>query len=312
MAYNELDPYGTGINIGIAGLGGVSSRDFSLSHQILSDPAYRRKLVSQMIVWLSAHRGSRERPTHTYDELLQGALEIACEKTVVDSSESTGRRNLTVHEQAQMVASRLQSLEQRARNELFKDMQANLKVNVTDGDHVAYRASHPGLFTREDLAAYLRQFTHGIPADELADAYEGVKADIEALIANGTLYEIKHLEKNKSILFPYLRDVDMRVDDDLRDMWHSVQMPKSMVELEARLHSAGHLTDAQYKGGHIEKSRQMQAEIKLAAGQKLLSQAERRAKRKRYPTKLTNTHLIGQFDWLVAPGTKPAAAAASK
>ena len=179
MAYNALDPYGTGINIGIAGLGGVSSRDFSLSYQILSDSAYRRKLVSQMVGWLAAHRGTRERPTHTYDELLQGALEVACEKTVADSNEPTGQRDLTPSEQAQLVSVRLQSLEQRARNELFKDLKANLKVHVTDGDHVAYRASHQGLYNKDDLAAYLMKFTHGIPADELADAYAAVKADIE-------------------------------------------------------------------------------------------------------------------------------------
>ena len=123
------------------------------------------------------------------------------------------------------------------------------------------------------------------------------------------MYEIKHLEKNKSILFPHLVEFDMRVDGDLRDMWTAVVMPKSMVDLEERLHAAGHLSDMQYKAGHLEKSRQMQAAIKLAAGQKLLSQAERRAKRRRYPNKLTNTHLIGQFEWLVAPGAKPAAAA---
>ena len=81
--------------------------------------------------------------------------------------------------------------------------------------------------------------------------------------------------------------------------------------MEERLHAAGHLSESQYRAGHLEKSRQMQAAIKLAAGQKLISQAEKRAKRKRYPQKLTNTHMIGTYDWL-APMATPKMVAAAK
>lgn len=110
---------------------------------------------------------------------------------------------------------------------------------------------------------------------------------------------MSHVEKKKVILFPRLHEFDVTVDADLRDMWHSVVMPKSQVELEEKLHAAGHLSETQYRAGHLEKSRLMQAQIKLAAGQKLQSQAERRAKRRRYPQKLTNTHMIGQYEWSI-------------
>lgn len=144
----------------------------------------------------------------------------------------------------------------------------------------------------------------------------------------------------------------MHVDQDLKDMWNQVQMPKTRqrnsketkewkrrsnriiersnvahltnsvcsflililteVELEEKLHAAGHLSDNQYRAGHLEKSRLMQAQIKLAAGQKLLSQAERRAKRRRYPQKLTNVHMLGQYEWFNAPGKAGAQATASQ
>jgi len=133
----------------------------------------------------------------------------------------------------------------------------------------------------------------------------------QELLRAGTIYSIAYLEKNRQILFPVIADLEVRVDGDLREMWSAVVTPKSMVDLEEKLHAAGHLSDVQYKAGHLEKSRQMQAAIKLAAGQKLLSQAERRAKRRRYPQKVTNTHLIGQFEWFATPGGKPPATGAA-
>jgi hypothetical protein len=42
-----------------------------------------------------------------------------------------------------------------------------------------YRATHTGIFNIEDLAQYIAKFTYGLPSDELADAYAGVKEDIE-------------------------------------------------------------------------------------------------------------------------------------
>ena len=120
---------------------------------------------------------------------------------------------------------------------------------------------------------------------------------LQRLLASKSIYSIAYLEKKKTILFPVIGEYSMHVDHDLKEMWNAVQMPKSQVELEEKLHAAGHLSDTQYRAGHLEKSRLMQAQIKLAAGQKLQSQAERRANRKRYPQKLTNTHLIGQYEW---------------
>jgi len=174
-AYDPNDPYGLGLSgIGVSGFAASSSRDFSLSYQLLSDVAYRRKFVAACVAWLSSHRGSATNPTHTYDALLEGTL-----RAMVDKELDAHNKPLAKEAQENLVATRLLELEQRARNELFRDLKANAKVSVSDGDHVAYRPSHPNLFTRADLAAYLARFTHGLPADELADAYAGVKEDIE-------------------------------------------------------------------------------------------------------------------------------------
>ena len=303
MALAALDAI-TGYSMGVAGVG-ASSQDLSLSTKIRTDSGERRKLVAGIVTWMQAHRGTAAKPFHTLDDVLKGALAAACEKTTPDPTAEGGFRTLSAMEQSQLVDHRYASLTQEDRATLFRDLKANLKVLVGDagGEMLSYRATHVGLYTKEDLDRYIQKFTHGIPAEELADAYPGVAADIDELLLGGSVYEIKFLEKNRRILFPTLREFEVKVDQDLREMWQSVAMPKSIVDLEEKLHAAGHLSEAQYKAGHLEKSRQMQLAIKLAAGQKLNDGAERRAKRRRYPNKVTNTHLVGQFAWFTPAAT---------
>jgi hypothetical protein len=113
-------------------------------------------------------------------------------------------------------------------------------------------------------------------------------------------YSIAYIEKKKTILFPVQTEYAMQVDQDLKEMWNAVPMPKSAVELEEKLHAHGHLSESQYRVGHLQKSRLLQAQIKLAQDQRNAADTERRAKRRRYPQKLTNTHLLGQYEWSVA------------
>lgn len=272
MAFNPLDPYGIGVSLGFGGVDATAPADYTPSYKLISDPATRRKTLSQIIGWLETHRGTAEKPAHTFDDIL--------------------------------AATKLEHIDQTARNELYKDIKANPKVLAPDADHIQYRATHPGLFNIQDLAQYLAKFTYGLPADELADAYAGVKEDIDTLVATKALYSIAYIEKKKTILFPVQPEYAMHVDQDLKEMWHAIQMPKSVVELEEKLHAHGHLSETQYRAGHLQKSRLMQAQIKLASTQKILSAAERRAKRRRYPQKLTNTHLLGQYEWSVRAGMR--------
>jgi hypothetical protein len=159
---------------------------------------------------------------------------------------------------------------------------------VIDGDHLAYHPLHPGLYDLDGLAAYLSRFSHGLPADELADAYEGVKEDIAELVARGRVFVLKYVEKQREVLFPVDVSVDVPVDTDLRALWNGVALPRSVPELEEALWRAGHLSREQYQAGHLEKSRQSARGLQAAKDAKLAAIAERKAKRKRYPTKVTN------------------------
>jgi len=288
-AYDVNDPLGIGVATGASGMGfGLAgASDFSLSYRVLTEPSFRRRVLAALVQWLQAHRGTKARPSHTYDEVLEGGLWELCEKVASD-----GRTELTHEQRAALVAHRLAELEQSARNELFKALKANPKVQVTDGDHLAFRPLHPGLHDKEALAAYLARFSHGLPADELADAYAGVQDDIAELLAEGRIFALKYVEKAREVLFPVDQSVRCSVDADLRALWSSVQVPRSVPELEEALWRAGHLSREQYQAGHLEKSRQSARGLQAAKDAKLAAIAERKAKRKRYPTKVTNAAFL--------------------
>ncbi len=126
---------------------------------------------------------------------------------------------------------------------------------------------------------------------------------------SGSIFSLQHVERKRTILFPVQTEyAGIRVDPQLRELWSQVQLPKTDADIEARLHAAGHLSESQLRVGHLEKSRRMHTAIRIAAGQKLISDDERRAKRIKYPKRMTNVHLLGQFDWLTTAGGKAAPA----
>ncbi len=45
--------------------------------------------------------------------------------------------------------------------------------------------------------------------------------------SRGSIYAILYIEKKRRVLFPHLPEVDINVDEDLKEMWHQVQMPKT-------------------------------------------------------------------------------------
>ena len=148
MSYNPLDPLGIGVSVGFSGLDASAPSNYTPSFSLKSDPSVRRKAVASIVQWLDTHRHSTpEKSIHTYDQVLTGV--------------------------------KLDHIDQVARNELYKDLKANPKIDAPDADHLQYRATHPGLYNIQDLEKYIAKFTYGLPADELADAYAGVKEDIE-------------------------------------------------------------------------------------------------------------------------------------
>lgn len=66
-------------------------------------------------------------------------------------------------------------------------------------------------------------------------------------------------------------------------------------ELEELLYAGGHITESQYRYGHIEKSRSTLASLERTKKDKNKNSTTR--KRNYQRMKLTNTHLMGQYEW---------------
>jgi hypothetical protein len=251
-----------------------------------------------MLDWLKAQRGWQR-----FDSVLLGGLLAVCENTRIDAT--TGHRVLLLFsERDALASSRVQTLEQRARSQIFLDLKSHPRIETDSAQwRVQFKPLHEGL-TPENIAAYIARFTHGIPQVELLDAYPTVADDLRRLLQDGTIRALEYKEKSKVgapylVLFPR-DDMGVKVDADLRAVWHDGidSMPKG-VELEAALFKDGHLTEEQFSQGHILKARQQAIERKMIADAVKAAAADKKLKRKRVSKgALTNTHLLGQYDFL--------------
>jgi hypothetical protein len=272
--FNPNDVYGLGVGSidfgGFDAAGNGSSSSSSTSHASPPNDATRRKCVADMVAWLRTHRGNApECAAHTFDAVLAGACLLQTDRV--------------------------------AREALHMDLRANTKVTVSVSSSssttsVRYRPTHVGLCDADTLHAYVALFTHGLPADELADAYDGVEADIARLVAQRTtMYAITDpYERKRTVLFAVDPEYAVPVDADLRALYaNATPIPESVADLEARLHEAGLITAAQ-RTTYLERSRLACAQHSTTTRGKT---STRRSSSMTRAT-LTNAHLVGQYEWL--------------
>ncbi len=269
-----------------------------VSARLFSDAAYRRRLMYGMLEWMKANRGWQR-----FDYVLCGGLLAVCENTRTDA-ETSRQVKLLASQREALASSRVNTLEQRARNQIFSDLKSHPRIE-TDVDHwrLKFKPLHDGL-NSENIGGYLARFTHGIPQAELTDAYPGVASDISALLSEGRIYSIENREKSTAtvpclVLFPR-DDMGIKVDADIRQMWQKdiADAPKG-IELDEALFRQGHLSQDQFSKGHIVKARQHAKEMQVASDAAKAAAADNKLKRKK-PMRgvLTNTHLLGQYDFL--------------
>merc|ERR1712061_317950 len=77
----------------------------------------------------------------------------------------------------------------------------------------------------EALLTYLSDRPHGILLEDIDDAYPGCLADVEKLIAKGDVYKLGNKDDSKSIIYPKDTKCTFEVDDAVRDLWRSVEIP---------------------------------------------------------------------------------------
>ena len=85
----------------------------------------------------------------------------------------------------------------------------------------------------------VREHPLGYKVPEEKDAYNGVQADVEALAENKDVYRIENKETKVAVMFPRNKDLQLEVDDDIRQLWKDCwQKPKSQ-ELKDELKEEG-------------------------------------------------------------------------
>ncbi len=268
-----------------------------VSTRLFSDATYRRRLIQSMLDWLKSNRGWQD-----YDSVLGSGLLEVCENTRSDAA--SGRHVPLLPSQREALASsRLHTLQQTARNQIFADLKSSARIETdTQQWKLRYKPLHNVL--PADLGCYLALFTHGIPQAELADAYPGVAADISALLDSGSIYAIEYKEKSTAtgpslVLFPR-EEIGVKIDEEMQEMWHKgiEDMPKGN-ELDFALFNQGHLSKDQFVNGHLFKAREQAQIAQAAAAAAQAAAADRKLKRKRTSRgALTNMHLVGKFAFL--------------
>eukprot|EP00462_Mataza_sp_D1_P025259 CAMPEP_0175146460 /NCGR_PEP_ID=MMETSP0087-20121206/15393_1 /TAXON_ID=136419 /ORGANISM="Unknown Unknown, Strain D1" /LENGTH=182 /DNA_ID=CAMNT_0016431429 /DNA_START=253 /DNA_END=801 /DNA_ORIENTATION=+ len=166
----------------------------------------------------------------------------------------------------------------------------------------------------------------GIPWEKLEDAYAGVAYDLEELIAQGKIYSVANkdllkkensdgifrqdaserelngiLENQKSeglakfcktgfVYFPCDLELDRSngVDEDLKELWFDVTTPDK-AELDRQLFARQLISAEEYQFGD---SHDMVLPARAGAKKK-----RKMSSFKNRRTNLTNTHLLGQYDW---------------
>lgn len=98
------------------------------------------------------------------------------------------------------------------------------------------------------LLALCQQEPTGVWGSDLRDAYTGSAADLDALVADGKLVRMikegrKENEEDYEVLYSTDNAFDGAiVDDDIREMWTKVEVPKTLAELESILRSVNQET----------------------------------------------------------------------
>ncbi|XP_057510205.1 uncharacterized protein LOC130792681 [Actinidia eriantha] len=178
-----------------------------------------------------------------------------------------------------------------ANKAVFDSMRNNPKVSY-DGKYFCYKSKHD-LKDKSQLLVLIRKFPEGIAVIDLKDAYLNVMDDLQALRAVGQIW-LFGSETNEDIVYPNDPRVPIKVDDDLRQLFRGIELPRDMLDIEKDLQKNG------MKPATNTAKRRAMAQVH-GIGSKPKSKKKKHEITKR--TKLTNAHLPELFQHLNVPGS---------
>lgn len=173
--------------------------------------------------------------------------------------------------------------------DVFDSLKNNVKVSF-DGHRFAYKSKHD-LKNKQDLLVLIRKVPEGISNGDLKDAYVGILKDLQDLKASGQVWLLMNSDSQEDIVYPNDPKVQIKVDDDIKELIRSIEKPREFVDVERELQKAG------------MKPATNTARRKAVSGLQGSQQKKPKPKKHRdfKRTKLTNAHLPELFQTLQVP-----------
>lgn len=169
---------------------------------------------------------------------------------------------------------------------LVKAMQAHESIIVDDISRtVKYRTKH-SITSREQMLELTRKNYNGIPAAELKDAYIEAEADLQALADDEQVFIVQNKDAatlDPMVVYPNPMPMPGEVDEEIRVLLQSVELPADESRIEAALAAAG-----------IRKAKRSTARLKVATITDNLNRG--RSKKKAAIRNLTNAHMMHLFE----------------
>lgn len=172
-----------------------------------------------------------------------------------------------------------------ANKDVFDNLRKNPKVNY-DGQRFSYKAKY-GLKDKTELLQLIRKYPEGIAVFDLKDAYPTVMEDMQALKAAGQIWLLSNFDSQDDIAYPNDPKVHIKVDDDLKQLFRSIELPRDMIDIEKDLQKNG------MKPATNTAKRRSAAQIEGISSNKPKPKKKKSEISKR--TKLTNAHLPELF-----------------
>ncbi|KAK1287592.1 hypothetical protein QJS10_CPB19g01853 [Acorus calamus] len=173
---------------------------------------------------------------------------------------------------------------------VFDSLRNNPKV-MYDGQRFSYKSRH-ALKDKGDLLNLIRKSPEGLAVVDVKDAYPSVLDDLQALKAAGQVWLLSNMDSQEDIVYPNDPKVVIKVDDDLKQLFKGIDLPRDMVDIEKDL-----LKNGMKPATNTAKRRAHTQVPGIASKPKPKKKTREITKR----TKLTNRHLPELFENLNVP-----------
>ncbi|XP_011627438.1 general transcription factor IIE subunit 2 [Amborella trichopoda] len=167
---------------------------------------------------------------------------------------------------------------------VFDSLRKNVKVNY-DGKRFSYKSKHD-VKDKNELLHLIRKSVEGIAVVDLKDAYPSVLEDLQELKTACQVWLLSNFDSQEDIVYPNDPKITIKVDDDIKLLFRSIELPRDMVDIEKDLQKNG------MKPATNTAKRKAMAQIDGIIRSKPKTKKKRELSKR---TKLTNAHLPELF-----------------